>query len=1005
MRRQFLLLVLLMLTSVSGVLAQTLYVQGTVTGKDDHQPIPGVSVVIKGTTVGTITDFDGNYKIKVPSKDDFLQFSYVGMKTEEILIGNQSQINVELASDAINVDEVMVVGYGTVKKSESTGAITSVKSEELAKAPVASVAQALQGKATGVQVISTSGRAGDETQISLRGNGSLSAGNSVLYIIDGVSQSSMGNISPQDIESMEILKDAASTAIYGSRAANGVILITTKSGKAGKSSVNVNAYYGIQSLVKRPDLLNAEEYVKVQNAAILNGEGADSPNFLPAPTTDTDWMDLVMKDQATVQNYQASFSSGNDKTQFYWSGSYFDQEGVVKQDQYKKYRTKLNLTHRVSDWMKLGVNTYFSASESTPLSQDNSIYQPWSGAMKAQPNVKPTDEDGNPIAYQGFTNPLYAFQRQLTDKWTNLGGVFFADVTPFKGFVWHSSVSGNLSLRRFNRYDSPESRQGLDGDNNPLGKGYYSMEYNRDFLVENTFTYKGALLDGDLTYTALLGHSFQKWQYEDAYVQGQGFPSESLKWLSSAGEITNGRSYYYSNALESYFSRLQMSYQGRYNLMLSLRRDASSKFAKENNSGIFPAVSAGWNVSNEEFFPEDFVISTLGLRASFGVTGNQSGISYASGQNLLVSGKNYNGKPGIAATTVYNPDLTWEKSRSYNVGLNLGMFDERLTLTGDAYIKESDDLLNNVSITHESGFRTKKANVGKTKNSGFEVGLNYTAIKNSDLTLSFNANMSYNKSEVLDSGKKDKDYFTTGFVSIVKEGYAIGSFELLEFQGVANEKIEYRDSDGVVRTVVQPGQAVFTDVNGDGRINDSDKKVYEGGIAPIFGGLGVSLDYKDFDFHITAQYSLGKKTYNMNHISLVSGAPLSKSKGYSKNMISDQLNYWTPENHSAIPAPTTNSKISSWNNQNSSRFLEDADYLRIADVTLGYSFGKHVGFLKSARVYVQARNLFTFTGYSGLDPEVQYVDPERTNNKVTAGVDNGGIPNSRTFLVGLNLNF
>ncbi|QZE13503.1 TonB-dependent receptor [Halosquirtibacter laminarini] len=1001
MKRQFLLLVFLTLLSMSEVLAQTFYVQGTVRGKSDNLTIPGVSVFIKGTTVGTITDFDGNFKIKVPSKESVIVFSYVGMKTQEFVVGDQVRIDALMAEDAINMDEVVVVGYGTVKKSEATGAISSVKSEDLAKAPVASVAQALQGKATGVQVISTSGRAGDETQISLRGNGSLSAGNSVLYIIDGVSQSSMGNISPQDIESMEILKDAASTAIYGSRAANGVILITTKNGKAGKSSVNVNAYYGIQDLVKKPELLNAQQYVDVQNQSIINELGEGATGLLGAPKYDTDWIGLVTREHAKVQNYQTSFSSGNEKTQFYWSGSYYDQEGVIKKDQYTKYRTKLNLTHRVADWLKLGVNSFFAASESVPLSEDNSIYQPWSGAMRAQPNQPAFDENGKPIAYAGFTNPMFAFERQLTSKNTDLGGAFFADITPIEGLVWHSSVSGNIHMNRYNRYDSPSSKQGSSVN----GSGYYSTTYNRDFLVENTLTYKNSLLDKSLTYTVLIGHSFQKWQFEDSYVQGQNFPSESLRWLTSAGEITNGRSYYSANALESYFSRFQFSYEGRYNMMLSLRRDASSKFRKENNSGVFPAVSLGWNASKESFFPQDILVSTLSLRASYGVTGNQSGISYASGQNLLVSGKNYNDKPGIAATSVYNPDLTWEKSRSLNAGLNLGLFEDRLTFTADGYIKKSDDLLNNVSITYESGFRTKKANVGQTQNIGFELGLVGDIIKQSDLNVSLNANFSYNKSEVVDAGKKSKDYYTTSFVSIVKEGYAIGSFDLLEYQGVADEDYVYIDKDGNEGKTVLAGNALYTDVNGDGQITSADSKVYEGGIAPIFGGLGLNVDYKNFDFHITAQYSLGKKTYNMSRKAQVAGAPIGQKKGYSRNMWTAQLDYWTPENHSDIPQLTTDSDLSAWNNKDSSRFLEDADYLRISDITLGYSFGSKVNFIKTARIYLQARNLFTLTNYSGLDPEVQYVDPSATNNKVSAGVDNGGIPNSRTFLIGLNLNF
>jgi TonB-linked SusC/RagA family outer membrane protein len=943
-----------------------------------------------------------------------LLISYIGMQTQEVAI--KPNLRVVLKTDSEVLDEVMVVGYGTVKKSELTGAISSVKADEIVKIPAVNISQALQGKVSGLQVVSTSGRAGDETQISLRGNGSLSASNDVLYVIDGVPGVSFASISPSDIESVEILKDAASTAIYGSRASNGVILITTKSGSfAQKTQVTLNVSVGIQNPVKTPKMLNAKEYAEILNEArqnylddIANGylskpkdESVLTP-FEPLTAEGTDWFGEIRNKNALMQNYQLGISGGGQKTKFYVGASHFNQEGVVKKDEFKRLTIKLNLDHKVFDNFKIGIKSYFSSSVSTPLVEDNDIYQPWAAAFSARPDAPALDEDGKP--YIGtFTNPLHAFERDVTDKRYRLGGTAYFDWTIIKGLIWHASIGGNINSRRYNRYDSADTKRGESLN----GSGYYGTEMYSDYIIENTLTYSNNIFD-KLFYTVLIGHSFQKFEEEESSVYGQDFPSTSLKWLDSAGKITDGGSLYTANALESYFGRIQLNWDDKYNLMFSIRRDGSSKFLKDNRWGTFFAVSGGWTISNEAFWNKS-VMNLLKIRASYGQTGNQSGIGNASGQNLLNSGSNYNynGLPGLAAASLFNKNLTWEKGLATNFGIDMAFFNNRINFSANYYNKKTQDLLYATPVATESGFRTMTANMGSIRNSGIELDLSADIIRNKDITWSFNANFSYNKNKVLDLGDPTKDYYNTGFVSIVKEGEALGSYQLIKALGVAQEKTEYKNAEGKVTKVVQPGDMLYEDINGDGLINSADAQIFSGGIAPIYGGLGTTVNYKGFDLNIQAQYSIGKKIYTMykeggNGQMNGGGYP-----SYSNNMVTEILDRWTPEHtNTDVPRLNLNSSITTWNTQRSSRFLEDADYLRISDITLGYNFQHlNIPFMETVRAYIQIRNPFTFTKYSGLDPELQYVDPDRTNNKVVAGTDNAGIPNMRSFIFGVNIAF
>jgi len=1021
MKKLSVFIALIAFFGLSLVNAQTREITGSVTSAEDGLGVIGANVIVKGTTVGVATDIDGNFSINVPEGYNVLTFDALGFAPQEITITG-SVINVILKSANIALDEVVVIGYGTQKKSEMTGAVAKVKTEQLSIAPVASPEQALQGKVAGVQIVNTSGRAGSSAQISVRGNGSLSASNSVLYVIDGVPGGDFGSITPDDIQSIEVLKDAASAAIYGSRASNGVVLVTTKSGKFDQpTQINFNSFVSIDNLINEPELLNADQYKMILDESRNNYLADIAAGNLAAPDADdhrlepykslghnTNWMDEILNRNAVKQSYSVNITGGSAKTKFYASASYFDQNGVIKNDTYKKYRAKLNLTHCITDKFKVGFNTAFSQSIAVPLAEDNSSYTPWGNAMGSRPDAPTVDENGKAIDNPSVNNPLFAFERKVSSKWTTLAGVGFADWDIIDGLKYHFSISGNIANNRYNRFNPPSSRQGLV-KKKPVGFGYYGTEYNTDFLVENTLTYIKRVFDDKLKITVLAGHTYQQYDWEDSYVSGKSFPSDNLRWLVSAGEINEGRSYWSGFAMESVFGRAQFSLLDKYNLMFLVRRDGTSKFNKDNKYGTFPSVSAGWNISNEDFFPE-IGINTMKVRASYGQTGNQEGISYASGQNLIGSGYNYNLTPGLASGSLYNPDLHWETGHSYNFGLDVAFWDNRVNFSGDIYSKSSKDLLYSLPVPQETGYSTIQSNIGETSNKGFEVITDVNILKNGELKWNFSANFSYNKNEVVKLGGPT-DNFTTGFVSIVKEGEEMGSFILYNSLGVAQEKYEYKNKDGKVTKTVLPGDMIYEDVNGDGYINDKDKQVYNGGIAPMYGGISTHLEYKNFDLTINAQYSIGKKVYamykqggtgNMNGGAV--GYP-----SYSRNMITDMLDRWTPENtNTDVPRAHMETSVVEWNHRHSTRFLEDADYLRISNITLGYNLPKSILskiYLTKARVFVQGANLLTITKYSGNDPEVQYIDPDRDNNKTTAGVDVGGIPNAKSIVFGVNVSF
>ncbi|MEJ5103057.1 SusC/RagA family TonB-linked outer membrane protein [Chryseobacterium sp. MYb328] len=939
-------------------------------------------------------------------------------------IGNAvsaQKVKKDTAAKETQIEEVVMVGYGKQKKSDVSGSITTVKSDVLQDKPVASVELALQGKAPGVQVANTGGRSGNETKISIRGNGSLSASNNPLYIIDGVPQESLGNLSPEDISSMEILKDAASAAIYGSRASNGVVLVETKGGRYnGKPAVSFSTSYGIQEIIKRPRLLNAQQYKQVHDVARQNylndiaaGTAAPPANMAtltPMPNTgiDTDWMDFVLR-TGSVTNNQVSFTAGGESSKMYFSAGHIGQEGIIRGDDFEISRVRLNVEQKFADNFKIGVNSYFTYSSAKPVADDNDTYQPYSNAMAAPPNLAPYAANGK-INRFNYNNPLWGFERQVTDKWQTVGANFFAIYNPIKEITLKTSLSGNIASRRYNRFDAPNTRRG-EREGQPWGYGAYLTANNRDYLIENTAAYDKGFFDNRLKVNVMVGQSFQRWDYEDSSVYGENFVSNDLPWLSAAGIVNKGDSNIYSMALYSFFGRAQVSWENKYHLMVSTRYDGSSKFRDGYRWGSFPAASLGWTVSNEEFFKVPF-INEFKLRASYGLTGNQTGIPYSAGMQLISSGENQNQEPGMAVLSLNSETLKWEKGKSFDAGLDLSMFNKRVNLTVDYYNKTTSDLLYRLPIGQESGFSNRLSNIGTINNKGIEISVDTKIIRGEKFKWDFGANFSYNKNVVEKIGTKSGQ-FTTGFVSIVKEGEALGSFYLYDAVGIAQERYEYKDQAGNVTKVVQAGDMIYRDVNGDGKIDTNDRVVFNGGIAPMYGGISTTFTYDKLDLSINAQYSIGKKIYAMYKQKQEAGAPTGYPS-YSPNMVADQMNYWTPDNRDTnVPRPHMASAVAAWNNEQSTRFLENADYLRITDITIGYNFDKtNLKFIKSMRLYAQVRNPFTFTKYSGVDPEAYYYDRSLKVNqsfadtsKISSGVDTNGIPNVKVYSIGMNINF
>lgn len=998
-----------MLISTLGF-AQEKTVTGTVVSNTDGIGIPGVNVVEKGTSNGVATDFDGNYSLNVSDDSSILIFSYLGFVTKEITVSGQTAVNVTLDEDVNALEEVVVVGYGSQKKSDITGAVSSVKSEELNAFPVLNAAQALQGRAAGVVVQSNNGgEPGAPVSIRVRGNTSINASSSPLVVVDGF----VGATLPQanDIQSMEILKDASATAIYGSRGSNGVILVTTKKGRSGKLSIEFNSNYSSQNTTNELDLLNADQFATYQEAI--------NPGYVQG-SANTDWQDLLYKSGST-QNHQISFSGGSDKMNFYASATYFDQLGVVLNSKFDRISFLSNIEAQVTEKLKLGFNLFGSRgaqdgvpTQSTGQTANGGGDDVISLMFRFSPDLPIQDANGvNTINSVGdnVDNPFAIATEAVNEtKTDNYRANLYANYDILKNLSFKTTFG--LSTRNQTVGTFRPSTLVVTAGGSTGGSATISNSKNTTLLSENYLTYNAEVGKGNLT--LLAGYSFQKNQSERFSAGAQGFTSDAFSYrnLGSGSTQLIPTSSFTEQEIQSQFGRLNFEYDDRYLLTATVRRDGSSNFAANEKFALFPSGAIGWKISNENFLKDNETLSNLKLRASYGVTGNQSIAAY---QSLASFGSVFtpiNGQTVINVTPnqVANPNLKWESSYQTNIGLDLGLFNDKISLSLDYYNIDTKDLIiSDSSQPQYLGFLTAASlrNVGEINNKGFEITLNTRNVSNENFSWTTDFNWATNKNEfvtLLDGEDIFQDaspgYFNVPRTHILREGEAVGVFWGYEYQGV------YQGGDLPSGTAIfegaEAGDQLFTDIPdddgvADGVITTDDQKIIGDPNPDWTAGITNNFRYKNFDLNIFFQGSFGGDVMNLTNVQLFNG---------DSNATTEILNSWTPTNTDTnIPSARLRAK------QITSRFVEDGSYIRLKNLALGYNLPiditEKIG-MDNVRFSISGQNLLTFTDYSGLDPEASYFGgggQSRGEANTVQGFDFGNYPTVKSFTFAVNLKF
>ena len=1021
MKKQVLVLFLWFGTMASLIAQRT--ISGTITD-DKKEPLIGASVLVKGTSTGTISDVSGAFSFSIPANGTTLIISYTGYASKEIAIGASNNYNVMLEQEAIDLSDIVIVGYGTQSKKELTGSVSKVTSETISRLPVTGVDQALQGQAPGVQVTSASGTPGASVSIRVRGPSSISAGNQPLYVVDGIpintgsySQIGVGgqqtnalaDLNPADIESIDVLKDAAAASIYGSRASNGVVIITTKRGKQQKTQISLNTYRGTQEVWKTIDPLTGPEYVALLQEGVKARYGATiKPSQLglrnldadPSTYPTTNWFDEIFQ-SAPISQTDLNISGGTDRTKFFVSGSVFDQGGVVKGSSFDRYSFRMNLDNLVTDKFKIGVSTGFSRSHNTRIQNDNNIYGVLSTALLLGSHIPVLNADGTygRDANASIENPVANAVEPTYDVYTNrLLSNIFGELTILEGLTFRSSFSVDYLNLRDDRF-TPASHIQAAGVN---GRGQQGFSSDLNLVNENYFSYRKAF--GKLNFDALVGNSVQTSQFESMYGEGENYPGKTIRELNAASVKKNVTSSKSAWGLNSYFSRLNMNWAGKYFISGSIRADGSSRFGANNRWGVFPSASAAWRLSEESFFPKSKVLSEVKLKASWGRRGNQSISDFAS-RALIAPGANYLQRAGLAPTQLGNPNLTWEEREDFDLGLEIALFESKLELSVDAYQGTTNELLLNRPLVGASGFTGIQENIGSIRNKGIDIGLTTTNIETKNILWTTNFNISFFDNEIL---KLAGTPFAAGFASWVAEGEALGSLRGYRTVGIFQTQAEIdalnakakeltgRSTAVYQSTLTRPGDIQFKDINNDGVITSDDQEILGDANPNYYGGVTNTIQAYGFDLSFFFQYSIGNFVFN-------------NTRAFSEGMNSvfgqanTVKNRWTPENtNTTIPRavfqdPNNNRRVSD-------RFVEDASYVRLKNVTFGYTFPTKLLDkikMRTARIYVTGQNLLTFTNYSGFDPEVSTFGETNT----AAGTDFLTFPQSRSLIVGLNIGF
>lgn len=982
-------------------------VTGTVTDVSG-EPIIGANIRIKGTTTGTITDIDGNFSIEAEPQS-VIEVSYIGYLTQETVINNQKSIRFLLKEDTKTLDEVVVIGYGVQKKADLTGSVANINTEKLNTQSNANIGQALQGKTAGVDIVSQGGAPGSGTRIMVRGIGTLNNA-SPLYIVDGMYMNSIDHINPNDIASIDVLKDASSAAIYGSRAANGVIIVTTKEGSntEGKPIIDLSVNLGISTASKFLDMLDAKGWAEVTTIArqAIGKPALDMATDL-ANKPDNDWQDIMFR-PALMQNYNLSVKGGGKYSTYYTGLGYFNQDGIVKGTNYQRYNIQSKNDYKRGIF-SAGTNLIISFSHDKPLHQElrggmiGTILQ----SVPTLEKYDDTREGGYGGTYGDVVNiphPLAIIDDNIMDRYNENVKIFanlYAQIELFKGLKYKLNLTPDFSFERYKNY---LNKYDFGLATNSITQLTERQRRRRNILVENLLTFDRTF--GEHKISALAGYTYQDSRFRHIQAYGEGLP-QGLEEIDAATTNRSNEGNSWRSVLTSILGRVFYSYQNKYLFTATIRRDGSSKFGKNNRYGYFPSFSLGWNVAEEKFMENVHWLDQLKLRGGYGVLGNQEIDNYQY-SSTITTGINYpDGNGGLLQgafpKNFANPDIKWEETAMTNVGIDFMAFNNRLSLTADYYVKNTKDILLTVPIPISSGGANDPIrNAGKIRNNGFEFNLGWMDQPNPDISYGINLIGSFNKNKVIAMGSESgsikggstNQNITT---SETKAGYPIGGYWLISTAGYFNsqEEVDAYAKDGKkIQPAAEPGDIKFVDANNDGVINDDDR-VFQGSPFPDFTfALNGNMRYKNFDLSIGLQGVLGNKIYNATRQTLED-----VTKG--SNFLASCLDYWTPENKNASHPRLT------WDDPNrntraeSDRYLENGSYLRLRSVQLGYTFPQtwFKGAIQHARVYINAENLFTITSYSGYSPDVN------ADNANYRGFDNFIYPTNRTFMLGLNVTF
>ena len=973
--------------------AQQITVQGVVKDQTGETVI-GASVMEKGTTNGTITGIDGDFSLNM-SPNGTLVVSFVGYKTQEVQVKGQKQLQVVLSEDAEMLDEVVVIGYGTMKKSDLTGAVSSIGNKDIKDSPVSNLVQAIQGKISGVQIVDA-GKPGDDISIKIRGLGSINNCDP-LVVIDGVpTDLGLSSLNMADVERLDVLKDASATAIYGSRGANGVVMITTKRGTEGKGKLAVSANYSFQNATNVPSLLNAAQYAELSNDMMVNSGRNPNPEWAnPSELgAGTDWMDELLR-TGVMQNYTVSYSGGNEKSHYYVSGGFLDQSGIVKSVNYRRFTFQSNSDAQVLKWLKFSNNITFSAD--TKKSGSYNI----GDALKALPIYPVKNEDGswsgpdgNSEWYGSTRNPIgpTELNKSQTDGYNFLANLT-AELTFTKWLKFKSTFGYDAKFwfidnftPKYNWKPTPtEETSRYKSDNKS-----FTYLWDNYFLFDHTFAEKHRV--------GLMAGMSAQWNTND-YLNAQ----KNVFMFDNVHEMDNGEEMYAIGgnetewALLSYMARVNYSYEDRYLLTATIRRDGSSRFGKKHRWGTFPSVSVAWRASQEKWFPKNDYINDLKVRAGYGVTGSQASVgnySYLASYNTSVYpfGISSGNQTALVSSTLANPYIHWEEVAQTNIGFDASLFNSRVMFSFDAYLKETRDMLVKASIPITSGFEdttTTYTNAGKVRNQGIEMSL-HTINLTGELGWETNLTATYNKNKIKDLNS-DVPYYinqiNNSYVTMLAKDYPINVFYGYVTDGIFQNQSEVNTH--AVQPGAEPGDIRFRDLNNDGVINDSDRTVIGNPNPSWLFSMNNSLSYKGFELSVFLQGIAGNKIYNANNIDNTGMAA-------AYNQTTDVLKRWQGEGTSnSMPRavfgdPNQNTRVSD-------RFVENGSYLRLKNITLSYTFPKQwlqKAQIENARLSLSCENVATITGYSGFDPEVGI-----------NGIDQNRYPISRTFSLGLNFNF